>query len=73
MAPRGAGADRTGDRAYTAGTAYQAYDDDAGTLAVGRRADLVVLDRDITAIAGEEIPAAQVDQTWLAGDLVFER
>ena len=60
-------------RAYTAGTAYQAFDDDAGTIAVGSRADLVVLDRDITAIAGEEIPDARVDQTWLAGELVFER
>ena len=59
--------------AYTAGTAHQAFDDDAGTVAVGQRADLVVLDRDITAAAGEEIPAAQVDQTWLAGELVYER
>lgn len=60
-------------RAYTAGTAHQAFDDDAGTIAVGHRADLVVLDRDITAVAGEEIPDARVDQTWLAGELVFER
>jgi predicted amidohydrolase YtcJ len=60
-------------RAYTAGTAHQAFDDDAGTIVVGHRADLVVLDRDITAIAGEEIPDARIDQTWLAGDLVFER
>lgn len=59
--------------AYTTGTAHQAFDDDAGALAVGQRADLVVLDRDITAIAGEEIPDAHVDQTWLAGRLVFER
>jgi hypothetical protein len=59
--------------AYTAGSAHQAFDDDAGTIAVGQRADLVVLDRDITALAGEEIPAARVDQTWLAGHLVHER
>jgi predicted amidohydrolase YtcJ len=60
-------------RAYTAGSAHQAFDDDAGAIAVGRRADLIVLDQDITAIAGEEIPGANVDQTWLAGVLVFER
>lgn len=59
--------------AYTAGSAHQAFDDDAGHLAVGQRADLVVLDRDITAVAGEEIPDAHVDQTWLAGTLVYER
>lgn len=59
--------------AYTAGTAHQAFDDDAGRIAVGQRADLVVLDRDITAVAGEEIPDARVDQTWLAGQLVYER
>ncbi len=60
-------------RAYTAGSAYQAFDDDAGAIAVGQRADLIVLDQDITAIAGEEIGGAEIDQTWLAGQLVFER
>ena len=59
--------------AYTSGTAHQAFDDEAGRLAVGQRADLVVLDRDITAVAGEEIPDARVDQTWLAGALLYER
>ena len=60
-------------RAYSKGSAYQAFDDDAGDIAVGQRADLVVLDQDITAIAGEEIAGAQVDQTWLAGMPVYER
>ena len=60
-------------RAYTAGSAFQAFDDDAGSLAVGARADLVVLDRDITAIAGDEVAGAAVDQTWLSGALVFRR
>ncbi len=60
-------------RAYSKGSAHQAFDDDAGEIAVGQRADLVVLDRDITSIAGEEIPDAHVDQTWLGGSPVFER
>ncbi|MDW3212543.1 MAG: amidohydrolase [Ilumatobacteraceae bacterium] len=60
-------------RAYTKGSAYQAFDDDVGEIAVGQRADLIVLDQDITAIAGEEIAGAQVDQTWLAGAPVYER
>ena len=60
-------------RAYTAGSAFQAFDDDAGALAVGARADVVVLDRDITTIAGEEISEARVDETWLNGVPVFRR
>ncbi|MCE9621194.1 MAG: amidohydrolase [Actinomycetia bacterium] len=60
-------------RAYTAGSAYQAFDDDAGALRVGARADLVVLDRDITAIAGDEVPDAVVDETWVGGEPVFRR
>lgn len=59
--------------AYTAGSAYQAFDDDAGALRVGARADLVVLDRDITAIAGDEVPDALVDETWVGGNVVFRR
>ncbi len=59
--------------AYTAGSAFQAFDDDAGALAVGARADMVVLDSDITAIAGDEIPGATVDETWVSGTRVFHR
>ena len=59
--------------AYTAGSAHQAFDDDAGRIAVGQQADLIVLDRDITAIAGNEVSDAQVDATWLAGRQVFQR
>jgi predicted amidohydrolase YtcJ len=59
--------------AYTAGSAFQAFDDDAGTLAVGARADVVVLDRDITAISGAEVADAAVDETWMNGVQVFRR
>jgi hypothetical protein len=60
-------------RAYTEGSAYQAFDDDAGRIAVGQRADLIVLDRDITAVPGDEVADARVDETWLAGTQVFRR
>jgi predicted amidohydrolase YtcJ len=60
-------------RAYTQGSAFQAFDDDAGALAVGQRADLVVLDHDITAMSGNEIKDVDVDQTWLNGRPVFQR
>ncbi|MEO7369556.1 MAG: amidohydrolase [Ilumatobacteraceae bacterium] len=59
--------------AYSAGSAFQAFDDDAGTLQVGARADVVVLDRDITTIAGDEVPGAAVDETWVGGARVFRR
>jgi hypothetical protein len=58
-------------QAYTEGSAYQAFDDD-GRIAVGQAADLVVLDRDITAVAGNEVSDAHVDQTWLGGACVYE-
>lgn len=60
-------------RAYTQGCAYQAFDDDAGAIAVGQRADLVVLDRDITAVAGAEVADAAVDETWANGQRVYCR
>jgi hypothetical protein len=59
--------------AYTAGSAFQAFDDDAGSLKVGSRADVVVLDSDITAIAGTEVAGATVDETWMNGARVFHR
>jgi predicted amidohydrolase YtcJ len=57
----------TAIRAYTEGSAYQAFDDDAGRLAVGMRADLVITSHDITGIAGEELREVSVDETWVAG------
>jgi predicted amidohydrolase YtcJ len=60
-------------RAYTAGSAYQAFDDDAGSLGVGQRADLVVLDRDITSVGGAEISDALIDETWQAGRRIHIR
>ena len=54
-------------------SAFQAFDDDAGSLEVGACADVVVLDRDITAIAGTEVADVLVDETWLNGTRVFHR
>jgi predicted amidohydrolase YtcJ len=57
--------------AYTAGTAHQAFDDGAGRIAVGQRADVVITDCDVTTIGGEDLPGVRVDETWLAGGCVF--
>jgi predicted amidohydrolase YtcJ len=55
-------------RAYTAGAAYAGgQDGERGTLAPGKRADLVVLDGDLDA---ENPP--RVAQTWVAGRLAHE-
>ncbi|MFE4356644.1 amidohydrolase [Kitasatospora sp. NPDC056800] len=56
--------------AYTAGSAYLNGHDDAGVLAVGRLADLVVLDRDILTGPPEEIAQARVERTYVGGELV---
>ena len=54
--------------AYTAGTAYQAFEElDRGTLAPGAWADLAVLAADLTSIDGDEARDVSVDQTLLAG------
>ncbi|MFF9580724.1 amidohydrolase [Streptomyces achromogenes] len=56
--------------AYTAGSAFVNGHDDAGVLALGQLADLVVLDRDILTGPPEEIAAARVLRTYVGGELV---
>jgi predicted amidohydrolase YtcJ len=53
--------------AYTAGSAYVNHLDDTGTVAVGRRADLVVLDRDPFRAPADEIADARVRRTYVDG------
>jgi predicted amidohydrolase YtcJ len=47
-------------------------DDMTGTIEVGKYADLVVIDRDITAVPVDQIGAAQVMATLLQGEVVFD-
>ncbi|MFJ9606909.1 amidohydrolase [Kitasatospora sp. NPDC101176] len=56
--------------AYTAGSAHVNGHDDAGVLAAGRLADLVVLDRDILTAPAAEIADARVLRTYVGGELV---
>lgn len=46
---------------------------DLGSIAVGKRADLVVLDRDLFTMDPEEIPDTRVDMTLFDGRIVYER
>ena len=58
--------------AYTSGSAWVNHRDDAGVLAAGKVADLVVLDRDPFAGPADEIGATRVVSTWVEGRSVFE-
>ncbi|GII87624.1 amidohydrolase [Sphaerisporangium siamense] len=59
--------------AYTAGSAWINHDEEAGVIAAGNRADLVVLDRDPYALAPGDIWTTQVDLTFVGGEAVYER
>lgn len=61
-------------RAFTLDAAYAAFMDyEVGSLEVGKRADFIVLDRDLFSIPAAEIPEVQVLQTWLDGQRVWSR
>ncbi len=53
--------------------AIMGIDDRAGTIAVGKSADFVVLNQDIHGIAIEAVSETQPRQTWFRGRLVFEQ
>lgn len=60
-------------RAYTVGSAYAEFSEQMkGTLAVGKLADLVILDRDIFKMDPAAIDQAKVTLTIVDGRLVWE-
>ena len=60
-------------RAYTINGAYAMFSEsDRGTLEVGKLADLVLIDRDLTRIPTPEIRDARVVATVVGGRLVYE-
>ncbi len=61
-------------RRYTYGGAYMSFEEDLkGTIAPGKLADLIVLDRNILKTSPEEIRETRVDLTILGGQIVFAR
>ena len=59
---------------YTKNAAYASFEEDIkGTLAAGKLADLVILDRDPFEVEPRELLDIQVMQTWLGGEKVFEK
>ena len=60
-------------RAYTGAAAYAGFEEGRlGSLAAGKLADLVVLDRDVTKIPPEEIRSAEVVMTMVGGRIVYD-
>jgi len=60
-------------RAATINAAYELHQDDAaGSLEVGKFADLIVLDRNPLKVPAEEIAEIQVLETVVGGNVVYE-
>lgn len=61
-------------RAYTFGSAYAGFAEDRiGTLAPGKWADFVIVDRDPTKVDPQALARTLVLQTWIAGKKLWER
>ncbi|HEX6573989.1 MAG TPA: amidohydrolase [Gemmatimonadaceae bacterium] len=67
----------TRDEALKAMTIWAAYagfqEKTMGSIAPGKYADFVILDRDIMTIPASEILSTRVSSTWLGGKRVYER
>jgi predicted amidohydrolase YtcJ len=63
-----------GIRFYTINNAYLMFlEDQVGSLEVGKRADLIVLDRDLLLCPVDEMKETNCLRTYLDGKLVYER
>ncbi|PYP52512.1 MAG: amidohydrolase [Gemmatimonadetes bacterium] len=61
-------------RAYTTGGAYASFEEnEKGSLAAGKLADLVIIDRDLTKIPPQTIRDAKVEYTIVGGRIVYDR
>lgn len=60
--------------AYTRNAAYASFDENIkGTLAPGKLADFVVMDKDLRIVKPEELINVSVVQTWVGGQPVFTK
>ena len=61
-------------RAYTVDAAYATFEEkDKGSLAPGRLADVVIIDRDLTKIDPQTIRDAKIEYTIVGGRIVYDR
>ena len=59
-------------RMHTRGSAEQLRSEGTGTVAVGQRADLMVLDRDLTRVSVNDVRGTVVQHTLIAGEVVHD-
>jgi predicted amidohydrolase YtcJ len=60
-------------RGFTLDAAYSGFmEESVGSLESGKRADFIVLDKNVFEIEASEIHSIKVLQTWLDGELVWE-
>lgn len=58
---------------HTSGSAFQMFQDDTtGSIAVGKKADIVILDRDLFGVAIAEVSGATVNYTLINGEVVHD-
>ena len=58
---------------YTVNAAYASFEEDIkGSLEPGKLVDLIIIDRDLTAIPPEQIREAKVILTVVGGKVVYE-
>ena len=59
-------------RMHTRGSAYQLHSGQSETVAPGKRADLIVLDRDLLRGSTSAMSRAKVQHTLIGGDVVYD-